>query len=280
MCGCGDPLESVASSLPMAGRVTLGFSWDQQTASAGLDGDAPNIEQVTRQTLRAILAFAPTDRLTLLARIPYEQKAHSSTDLTVSGNDEADGLGDVDLGFQWILTQQRDPARRKARWLSLGLGSAINTGSNTLEDQGVRIDEHSQPGIGAAAPFLGLRANGEDGDLSHFIYLEGQWRATNGTGYQYGSTVRAGLGARYELFERLVPGLSLDARYSDYDHDWSADAIDGNTGGTLLSLTPLLGLRVAAGLAVQVKAAIPVWKGLFGAQDSLTAWSASLQWQY
>jgi hypothetical protein len=280
ICGCGDPLESLAAARPSAGRTTLGLSWDEQDATAGLANDPGQTERIVRQTLRASVAYAPTGWLAFLVRVPFEQKSYSLTDPSQGHDAEIDGLGDADLGAQWILLQSVELAERSARWVSLGFGSSLNSGDNAVQDHGQRLDEHQQPGTGALGPFVSLRANGEDAELSHFAYAEAQWRATNASGYQYGSALRCGLGARYELGGLASPGLSLDARYTDFDHDWAAAAADPNTGGTLLSLTPSLGWRLGHDAGLKIQASVPVWKGLFGVQDAGTAWKASAQIQY
>jgi hypothetical protein len=216
---------------------------------------------------RAALAWQATKKLGILVRLPYNLK-HAQA---YGGADENEdryisGLGDAELGAQWTFASDVNASERQARWASISLGSAINTGANDLSEQGVRIDEHEQPGTGAVGPFVGLRFGGENGDWGRWFYAQYQVRATNGSGYRYGSVARVGLGIKKDQADFLSLGVGLEGRYADYDRDDAQGVLVENTGGTVLHWVPSMGMKFSSSLGATFKAQLPIYTNLFGEQ--------------
>lgn len=266
LCGCGDPLESAGAGLPLAGRFKLGLGWESLSVSA-ISEDPDRREWLDQLIYQLDLAWDPTDTLSLSARLPYNEKRISA----LGGVEDpvakqVSGLGDLVLGARWAFLSDRAPAQRSATWLTLSLGSSINTGATALEDQGVRLDEHDQPGSGAVGPFAGLQLGLERGVWSLSSHVDAQLRATNASGYHYGDALRAGLGIRHEASLFHTVGIALEGRYADYDRDHAAGALLENTGGTVVNLVPSLGLNLGSNVGLMFQAQLPVYQSLFGEQ--------------
>jgi hypothetical protein len=281
VCGCGDPVESVSSGLPLAGRLRLGLGWESLSTRAASDEDPDRRETLDQLIYQAELAWDPTDHVSLLARLPWNEKH----DAAFGGADEnensiSSGLGDLILGTRWILLEDRSPELRAASWLALSFGSSVNTGANDVKVDEVRIDEHAQPGTGAAGPFAGLQAGLEQGDWAANLHADGQWRATNASGYQYGDALRAGLGVHYQASAFHSIGFALEGRYADFDHDFAAGELVLNSGGSVLSLVPSLGLQLGTNAGLSFKAQLPLYQDLFGNQTIGPDFSISTQYLF
>jgi hypothetical protein len=280
VCGCGDPLESVSSGLPLAGRLKLGLGWESLSTHATAE-DPDRRETLDQLIYQAELAWDPFDQLSLLARLPYNEK-HQAASGGASDPESSvtAGIGDLVLGARWAFLTDRSPAQRSASWLALSLGSAVNTGANTLGSSGVRLDEHAQPGTGAAAPFAGLQLGAERGDWTFSSHVDGQWRATNASGYHYGDALRGGLGLRYHASDLHTVGFALEGRYADFDRNFAAGALVENSGGTLLSLVPSLGLQLGTGAGLSFQAQLPLFQSLFGDQTQGADFKVSTQFLF
>lgn len=266
LCGCGDPLESASTGLPLAHRVKVGLGWESLSVRAA--GEDPDRRETLDQLIYQLdLAWDPTDTLSLSARLPYNEKHFSA----MGGADDPEsgvfaGLGDLVLGARWAFFTDRVPAERSATWLTLSLGSSINTGPNALEEDGIRIDEHEQPGSGSLGPFMGLQLGLERGTTALSAHVDAQLRSTNASGYHYGDALRAGIGLRHEASLFHTIGFALEGRYADYDHDYAVGALGENTGGTVVSFVPSLGLNLSSKLGLMFQAQLPVYQALFGDQ--------------
>jgi hypothetical protein len=281
VCGCGDPVESLSFGLPLAGRFRLGLGWESLSTRAASDEDPDRRETLDQLIYQAELSWDPSDRLSLLARLPWNEKHNAAA----GGADEneasiSNGLGDLVLGARWALLADRSPELRSASWLALSAGSSINTGPNEVKADGVRIDEHAQPGTGAASPFAGIQAGLERGDWSASVHADAQLRETNFSGYKYGDAARAGLGLRHQASTFHTVGFAVEARYADYDRDMAAGELIANSGGTVVAFVPSLGLSLGSNTGLSFRAQLPLFTSLFGDQTLGPDFSISTQFMF
>jgi hypothetical protein len=279
ICGCGDPLDAAGQSMPHPGQIRLGLDWSALQAESAEDDDPARFSRVDQQLIDLDLGWSPSADWTLLLKLPYQQKAfHSQGGADDPESGFSGGLGDVEAGARWFFARRVDVLSKQASFAALGFGSSFNSGATQLEQDGVRLDEHEQPGTGALGPYLGLLLVHEQDGLRLSLHTDEQWRSTNASGYQYGGAFRAGLSAQLDLRPWLSAGWGLEGRYADRDHDWAAGADIANSGGTAIHIVPSLGLRLGETLALTLKAQLPAYIQLFGSQSLGPVWMSSLQW--
>jgi hypothetical protein len=261
MCRCGDPTFALVGS-----QIFVPDTWH-----VGLDADRYTKDQVSedlpgtreretddRLTLSASRTFGR--RLTLVARLPF-----SSRSIT-TGEEKASlaGLSDPEL-----LAHYRLRSPRPGSWLSLALGLRPGWGRNGALRDGVRAEEHLQPGTGAAGVEAGLsfsRVVGAADDGSVFGSAGGRLNGRNDAGYHYGNAVLANLGYERKLGSRLNGILELNFRWATKDQP-TRDEADPNTGGSMLYLSPHVLVKLDKKLFLRIGVQLPVAKGLYGDQD-------------
>jgi len=144
VCGCGDPLASAAEAYLKGGQLRLAL--DTELLSARAATEEPGVEeQVTQYTLRPVVAYAPIDALAFVVQIPVVRK-----DWSQSGGDQAPttanptGLGDVDVAARVFVYTNTRLAQMSRETLALVAGSSLPTGNNSMQENGVRIDEQAR----------------------------------------------------------------------------------------------------------------------------------------
>ena len=154
-------------------------------------------------------------------------------------------------------------------------------GVNDASEDGVRLDEHVQPGTGATnltGGFSGLYLLDAASSLYASVGYTGTGR--NQFGYKYGDNVQANLVYERKLTDWLngVVELNyLDARKDQID---TAGVLDPDTGGQTLYVTPRIGVHLGRGIVVRAAVQIPVWEHLNGIQDVKPAYTAGLTYVF
>jgi hypothetical protein len=293
ICRCGDPtFNALGSNIYSAGRFTLAFDWDHLSKEQGTFGEEPmgfatralrraargELETVTenRFTLTASYSFA--ERFVAVARIPY-----SSRTLT-EGDEESRGSGLSDPEFYGLVrlwASDFGPGLGRRAWISALFGVKTTWGVNDLSEQGVRKDEHVQPGTGSTDLFGGLSGLYLFDEKSA-LFASAQYRGTgtNDFGYKYGNVVLANLAYERKWTEWLDSALELNFRHAGEDRVDFAGTHDPNTGGDILYLTPRLIIDLTHGLVARASAQIPVWKNLNGVQKEKTVFNAGLTYLF
>jgi hypothetical protein len=88
--------------------------------------------------------------------------------------------------------------------------------------------------------------------------------------------VLANLGYERRLSGALDSALELNYRHAGEDRISDTGALDPNTGGGVLYLTPRLIFTLAGRLVARVSAQLPVARSLKGIQTERTVWGAGL----
>ncbi len=259
MCRCGDPTFSLIGS-----QIFVPKTWH-----LGLDAGRYAKDQVaedepgTREKEvedRLVLSVSRTfgSRLTLVAQLPFAHR----TITTSSEEGTLSGLSDPEL-----LAHYRLFSPGAGSWVSLSVGLRPGWGQNDRRREGVRAEEHLQPGTGAVGLEPGAsfsRVVGGEGSV--FGSVAGRFNGRNDAGYRYGSAVLANVGYERKLGPRLNAVLEANFRRAGRDEPTVGDE-DPNTGGSVLYVAPRLLVKLERTVFLRLGVQVPVVKHLFGDQD-------------
>lgn len=264
VCGCGDPLVAAADSAPSAGGLRLAFEWEYLTATAQSDEDPDATEGLTQMTFRPQVIYSPVERLNLVLQVPLVRK-----DWTLEGPEESEaaqpfGLGDVDVGARYFLFESSDLASRTRQELAISAGTSLPTGSDDVEVEGERIDDHAQPGTGAFGPYAGLLYAWHRDPWNVSASVSGRAHSTSAHGYRYGSALLWSVSGLYRPLEWAGVELGVDGRWAARDE--LEGELQANTGGMVLALAPGVRVNPAGNLWLNARAQIPLVTHLFGVQ--------------
>ena len=285
ICRCGDPaFAALGLDLFNPGRFNLALDWDRFEKAQGPEDDQESLVE-DRYTLTA--SYAVSNRLTLLARIPW-----SSRELTEAGHEElkhgeleqvsASGLSDPELYVNFRLWSAPITSAVGSRgWIGVQAGIKTDWGRNNLTQDGERIDEHAQPGTGSTDWIAGL-AGVYVLDPQSTLFASAQYRqtGTNSYGYRYGDITLVTAGFE-RSFGRVLDGvIEADFRDAGMDEVDDSGAHDPDTGGQMLYATPRLLIRLSPALVARASAQIPVAESLNGDQTEHTGWNAGVTWTF
>ena len=166
---------------------------------------------MTMQMHMAMVMYAPTDRLTLMALLPYVRKEMNH--VTVDGARFAErtaGIGDAELRGMYAVYETEQPRH----WLLLNGGVGLPTGSIDATMDGMRLEYPMQIGSGTFSLLPGVTYLGQ--------VLPWGWAA------DFGSTVRLGLNDNgYRLGNRYQLGISITRQLAN------SVSVSGGTRGEL-----------------------------------------------
>lgn len=283
-----------------AGKWMVGYQFMVESMDGSLVGTAVTTSAKTLEHFFAtptdmsmkmhmgMVMYAPTDRLTLMALLPYVQK--NMNHLTVDGarfTERTAGIGDVELRGMYSIFDRQEPRQ----WLLLSGGVGLPTGSIDATMAGMRLEYPMQIGSGTFSVLPGVTYLGQ--------VLPWGWAA------DFGSTVRVGrndngyrLGDRYQLGGSITRQFrnSMSASGGIRGERWgnirgadaTLDVTDEPTKDPLLQggrrLSALLGLTVhpeggiLRGQHFHIQAEVPVAQSLEGPQLR-RRWVVRLGWQ-
>jgi hypothetical protein len=153
-----------------AGKWMFGYQFMHENMNGSLVGtDDISVSQILKQFPNAptdmtmdmhmwMVMYAPTERLTLSAMIPYVRKEMNMVD--VDGNHfvmRGNGIGDLELRPEYLIFETAD----KRHQLLLNGGIGVPTGSIDEEMGGFRVDYCMQPGSGTVSLLPGLTYLGQ-----------------------------------------------------------------------------------------------------------------------
>jgi hypothetical protein len=260
MCQCGDPSYRLMGDAFFASqpwRFSLDLDRYGKDQAAESDPALRETERERRLTLAA--AWNPRPGLRLVGRLPLTARAIESG----AERQTLTGLGDPDL-FAHLRV-----AGDARRWLAVMAGVRTAWGQNERRVDGVRADEHLQPGTGAVAGSAGLAAAVDFGGGRHlFASAMGRTSGTNAHGYRYGDAVMATLAAQRDLGAHTAGVLQLDARSAGPDHEHGA-AIE-NSGGDVLYVAPRVQFAASERLVLKLGVQVPIAQRLRGDQVERT----------
>ena len=242
--------------------------------------------------------YAPSDRLTLMAMIPY--KTMSMVHLKSDGStfsQSAEGIGDLEvMGLITILGDIRKGGNR----LMLNTGLSFPTGSINVKDHAegnssnpdTVLEYLMQLGSGTYDPMPGLTYLGDSGRWSWGAQnMETLRFGRNNHGYRLGNEARLSTWAAYGLTDWFAPSIRLDGRYwgniTGKDSRLNANPTpEGKPylrAGDRLDLLFGLNFLIPKGFLkhsrFMIEGGLPVYQNLEGPQLA-TAWMLSAGFSY
>jgi hypothetical protein len=266
ICRCGDAtFNALGKDVTSEPGWRVAFDIDEFSKTQG-----PPEEQdsIVEQRYTAVGAYTLGSRALLVARVPYAERSLDERVGDEVEHSHASGLGDPELSAQirlWSSPLNGDLGRRLS--FSTTIGVKTSWGENDVERDGVRLDEHVQPGTGSTDPFFGVSGYYLLSTKSSlFASVQRRLPGSNDFGYQYGDISLLNFAYERKLSAKLDSVLELNYRYSGHDRIDDTGQHDPDTGGRILYLTPRVLVNVG-GIVVRFAAQIPVSESLYGVQD-------------
>ncbi len=283
-----------------AGKWMIGYQFMFEKMAGNLDGTGGISEasilqrtfaaptDMTMQMHMGMVMYAPTDKITLMASLPFVRKEMNH--LTADGMrfaERTEGIGDIELRGMYAVYETAKPRQ----WVLLSGGVGLPSGSIDATMNGMRLEYPMQIGSGTFSVLPGVTYLGQ--------VLPWGWAV------DFGSTVRLGtndhgyrLGDRYQVGASITRQLehsvsvSVGGRGEIWQNIRGSDALldprDEPTkdphaqGGTRLSA--LLGLTahpekgLLKGQHFHVQGEVPLVQRLDGPQLQ-RRWIVRLGWQ-
>jgi hypothetical protein len=268
ICRCGDP---TFNALGRAGFNARGFrlalDWERFDKDEGNPADVSESQVENRFT--GLISYGFSERFILTARVPVSVR-NLETSMPGAETETVQTSGLSDPEFYGHLTLWASPltgAVGRRTSLSLVAGVKAPWGNNDLHQDGLRVDEHAQPGTGSTDVF-GSLALLYLIDAKSALFATAGYRHTgeNGLGYRYGSSFTANLAYEHKIGGRLDGVVEMNFRHAAKDQVDRDGGKDDDTGGSLLYVTPRLLVHLGGGLVLRASAQIPTIKDLNGYQ--------------
>jgi hypothetical protein len=281
MCRCGDPtFNALGTDIYSPGAFRLALDWDRMEKSQGPPEES---ESEVANTVTATVSYAFGDWLNLVARVPYSFKTITTAGEEVSEVTKTNGLSDPEF-FAWVRlwAAPLEAGLGRRAWASVQAGVKTPWGQDDLTGpDGVRLDQHAQPGTGSTDVFAGLGGVYlPDSASSLFGSVQYRWTGTNPYGYQYGRIFLANVGYERKLGAVVDAVLELNYRWAGEDTVDSSGENDPDTGGSILYVTPRVLVHLGGGLVVRAAVLIPTFKHLNGYQTEDAIVSAGLTYSF
>jgi len=266
-CMCGAPFPADALGGVQPSQLRFGLEDRYLSKSNALD-EAPGTEQEREHRISGYALWRASDRVALLARLPYNVKRITAAPLGEAASTETSkGLGDAELSGLIGLARS---SGTHAAVLGMVLGVAAPTGSSNAKDPlGQRLDAHLQPSTGAWSGTAGVNIGAAlvRGMVDGSVLVRAN--GTNSHGYRYGNAVLFNVGYTSPATHDVRLLAQVNGRSASRDR-LEDGTMGENTGGTVVYLSP--GVRWQTGLGVDFEGGvqIPVVESLLGVQDEHT----------
>jgi hypothetical protein len=280
ICRCGDPtFNALGKDVVSAGGWRFALDWEHFSKTQGA---ADERDSVVEQRYTAVAAYTLADRVLLVARIPYSDHTLTETEGGDAERTHTSGLADPEIYGQvrlWSSQFQGDLGRRAS--LSATLGVKTDWGVNDASRAGERLDEHAQPGTGSTDYFVGLSGYYLiDRKSALFASVQNRVPGSNDLDYRYGRIYLANLAYERKLSETVDTVLELNYRHAERDRIDSSGALDGDTGGSVLYLTPRVLFNVGGGVVLRAAVQVPIAEDLYGTQSEKTVYNIGVTYAF
>ena len=298
-----------------AGKWMVGYKFMHEKMDGSLVGtDDISVSQILKQFPNAptdmtmdmhmwMVMYAPTERLTLSAMIPYVQKEMNMVDVD-RGHFvmRANGVGDLELRPAYLIFQTAD----KRHQLLLNGGIGVPTASIDEEMDGFRVDYCMQPGSGTVSLLPGLTYLGQTTSWSWGADFKATVRlGRNDHDYRFGNryesrawvmrqltswlTISTGVnGAVWENIDGADPDLDPMMEQTTDPNLQAGKRLDASFGLTFCPMPCCRGgrsccssaqTRFLEGQQLFVEGRLPIIQSLDGPQLQ-NSWSISVAWQW
>ncbi len=266
MCRCGDPTFNALGKDGFAAQgwhLALDAERFDKTEGTGQDAESQVEHRYT-----FLGSYGVGERLTFLARVPLsERDLQQGSPAGPPSAIHTTGLGDPEFQGQLRVWGSRFSGLGRRASLTVIGGVKTPWGENEVTQNGNRVDEHAQPGTGATDLTAGV-AYLYLLDMKSALFSSVAYRhtGTNSHGYRYGSALLANLTYERKVAGRLDGVVELNFRSAARDVVDSSGALDPDTGGSLLYVTPRLLIDLGGGVVLRTAVQIPTLRSLNGFQ--------------
>ena len=268
ICRCGD---ATFNALGKEGVAQEGFrmalDWDQLEKSQGVPDE--EFESMRERRMTLLLAYGLSEKISIFARLPYSERELTEHEEGESERTRVRGVADPEVYGQlrlWSSGFDGAVGIRAALFAVFGVKTAW--GEDNVSREGERLDEHVQPGTGSTDWFAGLSGSYQLNPRSA-LFASAQYRLTgrNDQGYRYGRVSLVNLAYEHKLTARWDAALEANYRHAGLDQVDATRALDPDTGGSMLYVTPRILLDAGHGWVVRLSSQIPLSQsGLHGDQ--------------
>jgi hypothetical protein len=280
ICRCGDPtFNALGKDVVTADGWRFALDWERFAKTQGASDER---DSVVERRYTAVVAYTLADRLLLVARIPYSEHTLIETGGAEAERTHTSGLADPEIYGQVRLwsSQFRGNLGRRAS-LSATLGVKTDWGVNDAARAGERLDEHAQPGTGSIDSFYGFSGYYLiDRGSALFASVQARVPGSNDFDYRYGRIYLANLAYERKLNATVDSVLELNYRHAGRDRIDASGALDGDTGGSVLYLTPRLLFNVGGGVVLRAAVQVPIARNLDGTQSEKTVYNLGITYAF
>lgn len=232
--------------------------------------------------VNASLSYGVTGHFTLSASLPYLRRddlragEHSHSGGMVSNT--AEDLGSVSgIGDASIIGQYQFAHSHTQGWgLAVIGGIKLPTGAtHRLSDGGERLESEHQPGTGSWDPLLGIAGSKHWGPVSldsNVLYqfsTKGAQDTELGDRLSFNAALSYSLASGNDQHAHASEGhghdswtLVLEANGEWEGHQTIAGELEGDSGGTVVYLSPGVRFGSSHGWSLAVSAGLPVWQDI------------------
>jgi hypothetical protein len=209
-------------------------------------------------------------------QVPYIDRKHSTLGMGSDGYTPVPGGGQYDshtksigdvkvIGRYQGFTPQCNFGVLYGVKLPTGSYNESGTSTDPTAPGPVPIDPGLQPGTGSTDAILGaFYTNNLGMQWGYFAQALVQRAVLHRGDYRPGDAISANLGLRYLGISSFFPQLQLNFRGAHRDSEAIADV--GNTGGTLLYVSPGVDVPVSTHVSLYAFLQVPVYQNLNGVQ--------------
>lgn len=232
-------------------------------------GDESGIQSQEQNNVQMVLNYGLTNRLMLMASIPYTFSKLSQADEHL----RIDGIGDPEVMAILHLGALFDNSLS----LAANGGLRLPLGQTDYRDEHDELlHPHEQIGSGAFAGIFGFQLSHLAGSVPLFFSAGYQINGTNDQDFRYGNVFRFNFAAQRQVSGHLDLIAELNGRAADFDKEGSEN--DPNSGGTMLYFSPGVRFHFTSALAFRGQVQLPIVEELNGVQDEKTNVRAGLIW--
>jgi hypothetical protein len=280
ICRCGDPtFNALGSNIYSDGQLHFALDWDRFNKSQATEENGEiGTDQEVENRVTATVSYSFSERVVLVARVPWSFRNLTTTFPDETTEVTTNGLSDPEVyALVRLWSSTFGPGLGRRTWISAVGGVKTSWGQNDVRENGVRVDEHAQPGTGSTDWFGGLAAIHLINDHSS-LFASAQYRGTgrNHFGYKYGDITMVNAAYERKITEALDGVLEMNFRHSQRDEVDFTHELDPNTGGSILYVTPRLVFAVTPKVVLRGAVQIPVVKSLYGEQSEKVNFNAGV----
>lgn len=257
-CLCGDPtLTTMGVEKPFAGRKRVSIDYLQRSEKAGIP--QRNEHEIQEERVTYSVGYAYNAVWMFAASLPMATKAVERYDLS---QQQASGVGDLDLSARWVAGGDTGFPRRQLWGLQFGVRLPT---SEEAEFNTQPIDFDVQPGAGTTVPAIGAWSGWYR--LPWFFYASAAIQHAIDEGYQNyqaGDALLFTGHSQYALQTQFAVQLALDARWKAHDEYKGVEDVD--SGGVLIMLSPGIAWTPVTDLVVNASFQYPVFEDANGHQ--------------